>query len=105
MNGPYSDIVRAIAGVYKPAAQGERNCAPKNKKQGVRWNAGQNQELSANRQGAVHERAPARIFSREAARVARRYSQGSQGNAAAPSGRKSESSRSCRPRFLGDRSR
>src|SRR5262249_19692831 len=42
--------------------EGERHCAQE-QKQGV-GNAGQKQKLSAIRQGAVHERASARLFSR-----------------------------------------
>ena len=69
------------------------SCAPKKqKKTGSTWDAGQDQKLSAIRQRAVHERTAARIFSCETALVERGHPQGGQGNTAAPSGRKSESS-------------
>src|SRR6516165_6498142 len=82
------------------------SCAPKRqKKTGSTWDAGQDQKLSAIRQGAVHERTAARIFSHEVACVERGHPQGSQRDTAAPPGRKSESPGSCRPGFLRDGSR
>src|SRR5512143_2005581 len=76
---------------------------PKIKNQGVGGNVGQNQKLSAVRQGAVYERAPARIFSRQAARLEGGHTQGSQGNAAASSRREPESPRSRGPRVIRNR--
>ena len=63
------------------------------------------EELSADRQRAVHERAPARILPREAARLERGHPQGGQGDAGASPGREREPSRPCRPRLLGNRPR
>src|SRR5262249_2705857 len=79
------------------------SCAPnKQKKTGSTWDAGQDQKLSAIRQGAVHERTAARIFSHEIACEERRQSEGGQRDTAAPPGRKSESPGYCRPGFLRD---
>src|SRR5262249_19392327 len=79
------------------------SCAPKKqKKTGSTWDAGQDQKLSAIRQGAVHERTAARIFSHEIACVERGHPEGGQRETAAPPGRKSESPGYCRADFIQD---
>src|SRR5262245_34975568 len=99
------DIVGRWADVYKPAHARGLPPSKTEEDQGVGKNAGQNQELSAVGQRAIYERAPTRIFSGKTARLARRYTQGSQRNIATPPGRKSKSPRSCRSRVLGNRPR
>src|SRR4029079_924092 len=98
-------FVRRLADVYKPAARRGQYNAPKNKNQGVGGNVGQDQKLSAVRQGAVYELAPARVFSRKAALLERGHTQGSQGTAAASSRGESESSRPRGSRVIRNRSR
>ena len=56
------------------------------RRHGREWDVGQDQELSALGQGAVHERAPARVFSRQAPGMAGGHPEGSQGDAAAFAG-------------------
>src|ERR1044071_3354420 len=63
------------------------------------------ERLPADGKRAFHERAPAREFPRQAAHLEGRDPQGSARHTPAPSGRKPESPRPGRPRFLRDRSR
>jgi hypothetical protein len=71
-----------------------------------RWvDLGKIEELPAFRKRAVHERPPARLFSRLASGLEGRDPQGIEDHAADAAGRERQSSRSRRPRLIGDRPR
>src|SRR5664279_948707 len=66
---------------------------------------GENQDISADRQGAVHERAAAVLFPPEAAQLAGGHPPGGQGYLAASAGREPEPPRYRRPGVIGNRPR
>src|SRR5664280_2634700 len=92
---------------YISLPRGDKSSHQEQKKSGSEWDVGQNQNqaLSAVRQGAVHERAPAGLFPLEAAHMAGRHLEGGQGDAPASAGGEPEPSGYRRPGFIGNRSR
>src|ERR1039458_1010299 len=92
---------------YISLPRGDKSSHQKQNKSGSKANIGQNknQDLSAVRQGAVHERAPAGLFPLEAAQLAGRHLEGGQGDAPASAGGEPQPSGYRRPGFIGNRPR